>query len=175
MPVSDHETRVQTMKRYVVSVAAAMLAATGTGSVAFADPALHSTETDIVTGTSDRSITCDGPIYTVTDTATLVSYFVETDSGQPESSPTLHARVVTVSDPFTGVPRDDSTLLTVTGTITGTGTFHFSSVGAAGETTNAFLTATFSDGTTVKTHETFHFTEKPDGSLAVYFFPTKCS
>jgi hypothetical protein len=161
--------------RSTAAVAVAVLTVTGTAGAAFADGAQHSTETDILTGASDRSITCGGPTYTVTDNITLVSYIVETDSGQTGSSPTLHIRVVTLSDSFTGIPRDDPTLPTVEGTIEGTGTIHSSAVGAAGQTTNAFLTATFSDGTTVTTRETFHFTKRPDGTLVAYFDPLKCS
>jgi hypothetical protein len=148
--------------RATAAVAAAMLAATGATGAAFADPAQHTTETFTGTFTFDAPVACDGgPTYTQTQDVTITDYFVTT-SGQ-----TLHDRS-TLSVSFTGTPLDP-TLPTVTGTTEGKANFNRSQIGAAEETFNGFTTATYSDGKTVKTHETLHFTVRHDGRLVTSF------
>jgi hypothetical protein len=143
-----------------------MIAGTGTAGAAFADPAQHTTETFTGTFTFDAPVTCDGgPTYTQTQDVTITDYLVTT-SGQ-----TVHDRS-TLSVSFTGTPLDP-TLPTVTGTTHGTASFNRSQIGAAEETGNGFTTATYSDGTTVKTHDTLHFTVRADGNLVTSF--DKCS
>jgi hypothetical protein len=143
-----------------------MLATTGAAGAAFADPAQHTNQIQTGTFTFDAPVvTCGGPTYTQTQNVTFTDYFVTT-SGQ-----TWHDRS-TLSSSFTGTPLDP-TLPTVTGTTEGTTHINFSQIGAAEETFNAFTTATYSDGTTVKTHETLHFTKRPDGTIVANFH--RCS
>jgi hypothetical protein len=154
--------------RATATVAATMLAATGTASAALADPAQHTTDTFTDTYTSTGPVTCaGGPTYTLTHNVTITDYLVST-SGQ---SSTRHDRS-TFSESFTGTPLDP-TLPTVTGTTEGPANFHYSYIGAAGETANALTTATYSDGTTVRTHATLHFTIRHDGTIVTNF--DKCS
>ncbi|MER5638936.1 hypothetical protein ABT095_18475 [Kitasatospora sp. NPDC002227] len=143
-------------------LAVAFLVAAGTVGTAAAAPAQHDTETFTGTFTVEGPVSCGGgPLYDQTQNVTFTDVLV-TNSGQ-----TLHDRG-TVDASFTGTPLDAS-LPTVSGTFEGRSTFHFSQIGAAGETAVGVTTATYSDGTKVTTHETIHFTVRHDGMTVSSF------
>lgn len=141
------------MKRYVISLAAAMLAATGTAGAAFADPPQQTTYT--FTDTFTGPVTCPGgPDYKETRIVTITDYLAY--SGQ-----TTHDRS-TISISFTGTPNEPG-LPTVTGTSKSIATGNSAQTGAFDNTFNTFTTAAYSDGTTVTAHQISHVTIGPDG------------
>jgi hypothetical protein len=132
---------------------------------AFAQPptTVTTNEKGLVETFVDVIPTCEegGPLYTITATSNLAIHETTFDDGRVHAS-------FTQTGTFVAVPLDDPSLPSYTGKFTIWGNFNQN-----GETVNGTFTFTIhaagSDGSTVKTHITEHFNERPDGTVNEFF------
>jgi len=151
------------LRRLVLGLLASSLLVTA--APAFADPPVTETthQKGLVETFVDVIPTCeeDGPPYTITTTSNLVMHETIFDDGR------IHA-TFTQTGTFVAVPLEDPSLPSYTGKFTIWGGFNQN-----GKTVNGTFTftvhATGSDGSTVKTHLTEHFNERPDGTVNEFF------
>ena len=154
------------MFRRILTVSLMTVGLLSIGAPAFAAPPETETtvqknlvETFVDVATTD----CfeEGALYTVTTTTNLVEHETTFDDGR------VHA-TFTQTGTFVAVPLDDPTLPSYTGKVTVWGGFN-----ANGTTVNGTFTfnlsATGSDGTTIKLHQVDHFNVRPDGTVNEFF------
>lgn len=138
-----------------------LFGALGAPADAGAEPATVTTTTftDTISFESSALICSTGPLYNLTLTIEVVDHIVETKSGEG-----LH-NSFKVTESFTGTPKDNPELPTVTGGATCHGTFNRDLIGAAVFTQPCKRRVTYSDGTEITENILFHFTIQPDNDI----------
>lgn len=132
---------------------------------AFAQPPVTETTTQkgLVETFVDVVPTCEegGPLYTITTTSNLVEHTTTFDDGRVHET-------FTQTGTFVAVPLEDPSLPSFTGRFTVWGGFNQN-----GKTVNGTFTLTVrgtgSDGSTLRTHVTAHFSVRPDGTVNEFF------
>jgi hypothetical protein len=151
------------VRRLLVGLLAAGLLLVG--APAFAQPPVTETTVlkDLVETFVDVVPTCEegGPLYTVTTTSNFIEHTTTFDDGRIHATFTQTGTVV-------AVPLEDPSLPSYTGRFTVWGGFNQN-----GKTVNGTFTITVhltgSDGSTVNTHITQHFNQRPDGTVNEFF------
>jgi hypothetical protein len=152
------------VRRLLVGLVAAGLLLVG--APAFAQPPVTETTVlkDLVETFVDVVPTCeeDAPPYTVTTTSNFIEHTTIFDDGR------IHATFTQTGTVDAAVPLEDPSLPSYSGRFTVWGGFNQN-----GKTVNGTFTFTAhltgSDGSTVKTHFTEHFNQRPDGTVNEFF------